>query len=105
MPPPDAQSRSVLPVAETLLVATIGGLAFAWVGFPAGLMSVAATAYLRLLHGWDPLSALLGASPGSLGQAMALSAEFGADIRGIAIVQTVRVLLITLGLPAGLALF
>ncbi|HLQ90911.1 MAG TPA: AbrB family transcriptional regulator [Xanthobacteraceae bacterium] len=169
MPPPDALPRSVLPVAETLLVASIGGLAFAWVGFPAGLisgstlvtavaallgrpmtvpvpmsrgcfvligillgavvtpgtlrgiatwplsiallamcaalMTVAATAYLRFVHGWEPLSALLGASPGSLGQAMALSAEFGADIRGIAIVQTVRVLLITLGLPAGLALF
>ena len=61
--------------------------------------------YLRLVHGWDPLSALLGASPGSMAQVMALSAEFGADVRGIAIVQVMRVLLIVLGLPAGLALF
>ena len=57
------------------------------------------------MHGWDPLSALLGASPGSMAQVMALSAEFGADLRGIAIVQMMRVLLIVLGLPAGLALF
>jgi uncharacterized protein len=158
-----------LPVLETLLVATVGGVGFAWMGLPAGLvsgstlatsiaallgrpmtvpaplgrvcfvligillgavvtpeslhgivtwplsiallaicaalMTVAATCYLRFVHGWEPLSALLGASPGSLGQAMALSAEFGADIRGIAIVQTVRVMIITLGLPVGLGLF
>src|SRR5262249_19888334 len=57
--------------------------------------------YLRLAHGWDGLSALLGASPGSMAQVMALSAEFGADVRGIAIVHVMRVLLIVLGLPAG----
>jgi membrane AbrB-like protein len=58
-----------------------------------------------VVHGWDPLSALLGASPGSMAQVMALSAEFKADVRGIAIVHVMRVLLIVLGLPAGLALF
>jgi membrane AbrB-like protein len=68
-------------------------------------MTIAATSYLRFVHGWERLSALLGASPGSLGQAMALAVEFDADVRGIAIVQTVRVLVITLGLPGGLALF
>jgi membrane AbrB-like protein len=68
-------------------------------------MFTATAYYLRLVHGWDPLSALLGASPGSMAQVMALSAEFGADLRGIAIVQVMRVLLIVLGLPAGLALF
>lgn len=68
-------------------------------------MMTATACYLRLVHGWDPLSALLGASPGSMAQVMALSAEFGADVRGIAIVHVMRVLLIVLGLPAGLALF
>ena len=68
-------------------------------------MMAATTCYLRLVHGWDPLSALLGASPGSMAQVMALSAEFDADVRGIAIVHVMRVLLIVLGLPAGLALF
>jgi membrane AbrB-like protein len=63
------------------------------------------TWYLRLVHGWEPLSALLAACPGSMAQVLALAAEFGADLRGIAIVQVVRVLLIVLGLPAGLALF
>ena len=72
----------------------------------AAVCMMAATAcYLRLAHGWDGLSALLGASPGSMAQVMALSAEFDADVRGIAIVHVMRVLLIVLGLPAGLALF
>jgi uncharacterized protein len=68
-------------------------------------MMVATAGYLRLVHGWDSMSALLGASPGSMAQVLALSAEFGADVRGIAIVHVMRVLLIVLGLPAGLALF
>jgi membrane AbrB-like protein len=72
----------------------------------AAICMMTATAfYLRAVHGWDPLSALLGASPGSMAQVMALSAEFKADVRGIAIVHVMRVLLIVLGLPAGLALF
>ena len=66
---------------------------------------VATTCYLRFVHGWDPLSALLGASPGAMAQVVALAAEFDADMRGVAIVQTMRVLVITIGLPAGLALF
>jgi membrane AbrB-like protein len=68
-------------------------------------MFFATACYLRFVHGWDPLSALLGASPGSMAQVLALSAEFKADLRGIAIVHVMRVLLIVIGLPAGLALF
>ena len=68
------------------------------------VMFLATACYLRFVHGWEPLSALLGASPGSMAQVMALSAEFNADLRGIAVVQVMRVLLIVIGLPAGLAL-
>ena len=68
-------------------------------------MMLATSSYLRIVHRWDPLSALLGASPGSMAQVIALAAEFGADLRGIAIVQTMRVLVVTIGLPGGLALF
>src|SRR5215475_1893269 len=165
LPPPS----KLVPVAETLLIAALGGVGLTLVGFPGGLVSgsmltvavaalagrpmqiplplarlcfvlvgillgavvtpatlkgvatwplsiallvvaaicmmAATTCYLRLVHRWDPLSALLGASPGSMAQVMALSAEFDADVRGIAIVHVMRVLLIVLGLPAGLALF
>ena len=72
----------------------------------AALCMIGLTAcYLRFVHGWDPASALMGASPGSLAQVMVLSTDLGLDVRAIAIVQTVRVLLLTVGLPAGLALF
>src|SRR5207244_12779321 len=55
-------------------------------------MFAATTCYLRWVHDWDLLSALLGASPGSMAQVMALSAELDADLRGVAIVQVMRVL-------------
>jgi len=71
----------------------------------AMVMFAATACYLRWVHGWDALSALLGASPGSMAQVMVLSAELCADMRGIAIVQVMRVLLIVLGVPACLALF
>jgi membrane AbrB-like protein len=162
-------ARDLLNAAETLLIAAAGGIAFALLGIPAGLVSgsvlavaiaalmtrpmrvpvpitrvcfvligillgaivspetlrgvatwplsvallalstvcmiVATTWYLRLVHGWDPLSAFLGASPGSMAQVLALASEFKADLRGIAIVQVMRVLLVTIGLPGGLAMF
>jgi membrane AbrB-like protein len=69
------------------------------------VMMLATSSYLRVVHRWDPLSALLGASPGAMAQVIALSSELGGDLRAIAIVQTMRVLLIVIGLPNGLALF
>jgi uncharacterized protein len=72
----------------------------------ASLAMIAATmTYLRVVHRWDPLSALMGASPGSMAQVIALSSELGGDLRAVAIVQTVRVLLLVVGLPNALALF
>jgi uncharacterized protein len=68
-------------------------------------MMVATMAYLRIVHSWDLFSALLGASPGAMAQVISLSTELGGDLRAIAIVQTVRVLLLVVGLPNGLALF
>jgi len=62
-------------------------------------------AYLRIVHGWDLFSALLGASPGAMAQVISLATELGGDLRAIAIVQTFRVLLLVVGLPNGLALF
>jgi uncharacterized protein len=161
--------RILIETAETLAIALAGGLAFVFLGLPAGLVSgsvvavataallgrpmrvpltlaricyvvvgallgtvvtpetlrgvitwpasvallmlaslamIAATmTYLRVVHRWDSLSALMGASPGSMAQVIALSSELGGDLRAVAIVQTVRVLLLVVGLPNGLALF
>jgi len=90
---------------ETLRGVTAWPVSIALLMLASIAMIVATTSYLRVVHRWDPLSALLGASPGSMAQVIALSTELGGDLRAIAIVQTVRVLLLVIGLPNGLALF
>jgi uncharacterized protein len=90
---------------ETVKGFTAWPVSIALVMVAALCMMLATATYLRLVHGWDRLSALLGASPGSMTQVIALSTELGADLPAIAIVQTMRVLLLTTGIPAGLALF
>ena len=156
-------------VAETLGYAAVGGIAFNWVGMPAGWLSgailavaVAALAgrpmfiplrglqvllvavgislgavvtpetlrglatypfsiavllvamacvsysgssYLRLVHGWDDVTAYLAAAPGGMSQVIAVGAELDADLRPIAIVQTLRVVIIAVGLPSALLMF
>lgn len=60
--------------------------------------------YLRYVHGWTALSALLGATPGALTQMVAMALETRSDQVGVAIVQTLRVVLLAVFLPMGLAL-
>jgi hypothetical protein len=67
-------------------------------------ISISGAAYLRVVHGWDKLTAYLAAAPGGLSQVLGLAVELDADLRAIAIVQTVRVTIIAVGLPAGLVL-
>lgn len=61
--------------------------------------------YLRVVHGWDKTAAYLAAAPGGMSQVLVLAADLGSDMRAIAIVQSVRVVIVAVGLPAGLALF
>src|SRR3954470_2442131 len=60
--------------------------------------------YLQRVHDWDPTSALLAGSPGALSQITLLAAEKGADVAGIAVVQTIRVIILTAALPLLLAI-
>src|SRR3984893_8804693 len=60
--------------------------------------------YLQRVHGWDQTSAFLAGSPGALSQIIILAAEKGADVPAIAVVQTVRVIILTAALPLLLAL-
>jgi membrane AbrB-like protein len=55
--------------------------------------------YLQRLHGWDRTSAFLAASPGALSQIALLAIEKGADMPAIAVVQTLRVIILTAALP------
>ncbi len=162
-------SRSTsLQTLETLLLGLGGGLVFAWLNLPGGLISgamitvaVAALAgrplgmpplltqtvlvllgislgslvsrqmlhdmsaypltlallalatccvmlgsaiYLQRVHAWDRTSALLAGSPGALSQIVMLATERNANVAGIAVVQTIRVIILTAGLPLLLAL-
>jgi membrane AbrB-like protein len=60
--------------------------------------------YLQRVHGWDRTSAFLAGSPGALSQITILAIEKGADVSAIAVVQTMRVIILTAALPLLLAL-
>ena len=60
--------------------------------------------YLQRVHGWDRTSAFLAASPGALSQIALLAIEKGADMPAIAVVQILRVIILTAALPLVLAL-
>jgi len=68
------------------------------------IISVAGAGYLRVVHQWDNVDAYLAAAPGGMSQVLALGAELNGDLRAIAIVQSLRVVVIAVGLPAGLSL-
>lgn len=59
--------------------------------------------YLQRIHGWDRTSAFLAGSPGALSQITILAVERGADLPAIAVVQTLRVIILTAALPLILA--
>ncbi len=60
--------------------------------------------YLQRFHGWDRASAFLAGSPGALSQIIMLATERNADVAGIAVVQTMRVIILTAALPLLLSL-
>ena len=60
--------------------------------------------YLQRVHGWDRTSAFLAGSPGALSQITMLAHERGADVSAIAVVQTMRVIILTAALPLLLSL-
>jgi uncharacterized protein len=59
--------------------------------------------YLQWVHGWDRTSALLAGSPGALSQVIMLATERDADVAGIAVVQIIRVIILTAAVPMFLA--
>ena len=113
VPPPLSRAISVLVgislgavvTPETLKGIAAYPLTISLLLISTACMVLATTSYLRLVHGWDAQSALFGASPGALAQVMMLATEYGADLRAIAIVQVVRVVVLTIGIPSGLAFF
>ena len=68
-------------------------------------ITASVTIYLKLVHGWPTLDALFAAAPGALAQAMALAQDAGANVRAIAMVQTVRLFILAVALPLIFAAF
>jgi uncharacterized protein len=60
--------------------------------------------YLQRVHGWDRTTAFLAATPGALSQIAILAIERGVDMGPIAVVQTLRVIILTAALPLVLVL-
>lgn len=90
---------------ETLRGVAAWPLSIAMVSASVAAATLATFAYLTRMHGWNALTAIFASVPGGLGQVMALAAEEGraCDIRGVAIVQTLRVLILTVVVPAALS--
>src|ERR1700709_1064637 len=97
-PPPPRASRELINRVSAYPL-TIGLLALATFCSTFG-----SSLYLQRVHGWDSTSALLAGSPGALSQITILAVEKGADVAGIAVVQTMRVIILTAALPLLVAL-
>ena len=70
-------------------------------------LTFSSATYLHRVHQWDWMSALFASAPGAMSQALALAADTSPDLRSVAIVQSVRVLVLAVVMPliiAGLGL-
>ena len=94
---------SVTPASVATMVTwplSMLALTLAMVGITVSVMT-----YLKFVHGWDTLSALFASAPGALAQSMALAQDTGANVRAIAMVQTVRLFILVVALPLVFAAF
>lgn len=79
-------------------------LSLTMLGLGTAAVTLGSMLYLKYMHGWTALSALLGATPGALSQMVAMALETRSDQVGVAIVQTLRVVLLAVFLPMTLAM-
>lgn len=62
--------------------------------------SVALSAYLRLVHRWDPATAGFSAVPGAFSYLLAVAVRSRADVPRVAVTQLIRLLVLTALLPS-----
>lgn len=91
---------------ETLRGMMTWPLSIAMVATSVAAATLATFFYLTRVHGWNTVTAILASVPGGLAQVMALATEErrNCDIRGVAIVQTLRVMILTVVVPAAVSL-
>jgi membrane AbrB-like protein len=94
---------SVTP--ETLATMVTWPLSMVALALAMVAVTTSVMAYLKFVHGWPTLDALFAAAPGALAQAMALAQDTGANVRAIAMVQTVRLFVLAVALPLIFAAF
>lgn len=112
VPPPLARATFFvvgMSLGATVKPETLHGivdwpLSMALISISTLCMTLGTMSYLRHVHGWDARSALYGGSPGGMAQVISMAVHTNSDIRGVAIVQTVRVIFISVSVPVGLAL-
>ena len=97
-------SIGAVATPQTVIGMAAWPLSIAAVTIAMGAATVATTAYLKRVHGWDTLTAVFGSMPGGLSQVMVLAAEYRLELRSIAIVQSTRVVILAVCVPAGLGL-
>ncbi|WP_372922881.1 AbrB family transcriptional regulator, partial [Roseovarius sp.] len=82
--------------------------------WPLSLLMLSVTLFVALIlaretlmrgFGFDRMTALMSATPGHLSYVLSISTDVSADIRRVALVQTVRVLLLTLLVPVLVSLW
>ena len=114
LPPWFARACSIvlgITIGGVVTPATLRGMATWPLSIVAVSVAMAAStfatvSYLTRFHGWNRLTAIFAGTPGGLAQVMALASQEGrdCDIRGIAIVQTLRVVILAVCVPAALSL-
>jgi len=96
-------SLGAVVTPETLRGMAAWPLSIAVMVVAIAAISLASSSYLRRVHGWDGTAALLASAPGALSQVMVMAGELGVDMRAVAVVQTIRVMVVSISLPLTLA--
>lgn len=90
--------------AETLEALPHWPVSLAALAVAVALLMILAPMRLTRAHGVDPLTARLCAIPGALSYVIALTDDLGADGRRVAILQTLRLVILMIVAPAALGL-
>ena len=92
-------------VASPAMMSGMGAypISLAILGVSTAAVVLGSALYLRYVHKWGMLSAVLAATPGALTQMVALAVETDSDSVGVSIAQTLRVVLLVALLPVILA--
>ena len=89
------------------LVAQLGGWLPTLLSLPAyvALVTLASVTYLRWIARYDMRTAFFAGTPGGFGEMVLLSDRAGADARRVALIHSVRILLIVLFVPVAISTF